>query len=117
MDAKVLFKLYFSEGENAGKKLEVMDVDWAQWNALTTVVKEQYAPKGVLQFLENDLPIHLSRDEFIGTEAEMREVDTETLSKDAYVALFSLDVFIRQLDELAESDVMFELSHHPEPVS
>lgn len=117
MEAKVLFQLFFSEGENAGKKMEVMDVDWDQWSALQKVIREQYAPKGILTFLEKDLPIHMTRDEFIGTEGDMRKIDTEALSKDAYIALFSLDVFIRQLDELVKSDVMFEMSHHAEPVS
>lgn len=86
-----------------------MDVDYTQWEALRKVVMGKYKNQEVLKFIHQDLPIHLTRDEFLSTEGQMREIDTADLDSEAYVAHFSLDVFIRQLDELAESDISFDL--------
>jgi len=108
MQGRILFQMYFSEGENAGKKLEVMNVDADQWESLRKVLASTYGEKDILSFMQQELPIHLSREAFLKEEENMRKVKDRDLDELAYIALFSLDVFVRQLDELAESDIMFE---------
>lgn len=109
MKPRVIFKLYFPEGDRPAKAVEVMDVDLVHWESLRKTLAEKYASTGILTYLQRELPIHLTRDEFLDTEGEMRKVDPKTLDMNAYKALFSLDVFIRQLDELSTSDILFEL--------
>lgn len=106
MSDRVSFQLYFTEGEHAGKRIEVMEVDLQHWASLKQVVEEKYP--GILQYLRQELPIHLTRSAFLETEGEMRQLKDEDLNEDAYIAAFSLDIFIRQLDELMESDIYFE---------
>lgn len=109
MDERVLFLMYFSDGEHAGERKEVMDVDKYMWDELKETLSTKYQGKGILDFMFKDFPIHLTRDEFLSQEGPMRKVHDKDLSENAYKALFSLDVFVRQLDELVESDIMFDV--------
>ena len=108
MKERVLFQLYFQEGEKKGQKLEVMDVDMVHWEALRTQLNAKYPDPGLLSYLRQDLPIHLTRDAFLATEKEMRKVKDADLDENAYIAMFSIDIFLRQLDELVDSDILFE---------
>ncbi len=108
MKQRVLFQLVGLEGEEKGLTKEVMNVDLMHWNALRKVVKSNY--RHILAYIQKDFPIHMTRQQFLDTEGEMREIDLRDLNEDAYVAHFSLDIFIRQLDELSEADIIFDLN-------
>ena len=105
----VSFRLLLQEEKETAKSVEVMNVDFSQWMALQSEVRSKYAPQGILAYMNSDLPISLSREEFLKTEGEMRKIDEKSLTNDAYIALFSLDIFIRQLEDLEDSDIKFEL--------
>ncbi len=105
----VSFRLLLQEEKEIEKSVEVMNVDLSQWKALQSEIRSKYAPQGILTYMNSDLPISLSKDEFLKTEGEMRKIDEQSLSNEAYIALFSLDIFIRQLEDLEDSDIKFEL--------
>lgn len=105
----VSFQLLIEQGKESARCVEVMNVDYPQWKALQNEIRTKYAPKGILAYMNKDLPISLSREDFLKTEGEMRKIDERTLSEEAYIALFSLDIFIRQLEDLQDSDIQFEL--------
>jgi len=107
MKEKVSFQLSFKEG---GKAVEVMNVDYDHWKGLQNAVREKYLTQGILTYMAEDLPVSLSREEFLATEGEMRKIDEKELSSNAYIALFSLDIFLRQLEDLAEADIRFEMT-------
>jgi hypothetical protein len=109
MKPRVSFQLYFTEGEKKGKGVEVMDVDLVHWDALKQEVIKHYVEQGILTYMKEELPIYLERKEFLQTEAQMRKIDEKAISEDAYIALFSLDIFLRQLEDLMDSDIRFEL--------
>ncbi|RMG23106.1 MAG: hypothetical protein D6730_15155 [Bacteroidetes bacterium] len=110
MPNNVSFQLYFTEGPKAGQKAEVMNVDLHHWEALRKVLATQYAGQGILPFLQQELPIHIKRETLLAEEGNMRKVKDQDLDEDAYIALFSLDVFIRQLEDLVAADILFEQS-------
>ncbi|MEM6628253.1 MAG: hypothetical protein AAF694_01210 [Bacteroidota bacterium] len=105
----VSFQLLFKDGVDKGKTVEVMNVDVDQWEALQQIIRQEYAPKGILAYMNSELPISLTREDFLKTEKEMRMIDDTELSNEAYIALFSLDIFIRQLEDLQDSDIKFSL--------
>ena len=105
----VSFQLLIEQGKKSAKCVEVMNVDYSQWDALQREIRATYAPKGILSYMNENLPISLSREDFLKTEGEMRKIDEHSLSEEAYIALFSLDIFIRQLEDLEDSDIQFEL--------
>lgn len=88
--------------------MEVMDIDADQWESLKRVLQHKYQEANILPFVHQPFPIHLKREEFLAEEANMRQVKDQDLDEAAYIALFSLDVFVRQLDELIDSDILFE---------
>ncbi len=106
---RVSFQLYFTEGQKKGQSVEVMDVDLVHWEALKEQVIKHYAERGILTYMKEELPIYLKRESFLQTENQMRKVDEKVLNEDAYIALFSLDIFIRQLEDLMDSDIRFQL--------
>jgi len=109
MERRVAFQLYYPHNPPDARKVEVMEVDWAHWKALKEVIATDYASLEPLAYINQDLPILLKHSVFIQSEGDLRKIDVKNISEEAYIALFSLDIFIRQLDDLEETDIRFEL--------